>query len=98
MALAPDTSVMSGVAFHPLAIILLMSGWCFVVFLSLVSSENMSLQYVNSKNCTVISGIGASGSGELYGVQREKQSSVQEMLIYVYMSFKDILETWPHMT
>ena len=27
----------------------------------------MSLQYVNSMNCIVIVGVGASGGGELYG-------------------------------
>jgi hypothetical protein len=38
-----------------------------VVFLSLVSAENLSLQYVNSMNCIVIFGVGASGGGELCG-------------------------------
>ena len=36
-------------------------------FRSVVSVENRSLQYVNSMNCIVIIGVGASGGGELYG-------------------------------
>ena len=52
-------SNISGATFHPFAIlILLMSGWYFVVFLSLDSAVNLSLQYVNSINCMVIFGIG----------------------------------------
>ena len=47
VALAPDASTMSGATFQPRAIILLMSGWYFVIFLSFVSAENLSLQYVN---------------------------------------------------
>jgi hypothetical protein len=38
-----------------------------VIFLSLDSAENLSLQYVNSINCIVIFGVGATGGGELYG-------------------------------
>ena len=67
VALAPDASTMSGVAFHPLALILFMSGWHLVIFLSSVSAEYMSLQYVNSMNWIVISGVGATDGGELYG-------------------------------
>ena len=43
VALAPVTSTMSGATFHPLVMMLLMSGWYFVVFLSRVSAANMSL-------------------------------------------------------
>jgi len=67
VALAPDASTMSGATFHPLVMWLLMSGRYSVVFLSFVSTENMSLQYVNSMNCIVISGVGAYDGGELYG-------------------------------
>ena len=37
---------------------LLMSGWCLVVFLALVLSTNKSLQYVYSMNCMVSSSVG----------------------------------------
>ena len=36
-------------------------------FLLSVSAENMSLQYVSSMYCVVMSGVGASGGGELCG-------------------------------
>ena len=67
MALAPDASTMSGAVFYPLAVMLLMSGWYLVIFLSLVSVENLSLQYVNSMNCIEIYAVGLSGGGWLYG-------------------------------
>jgi hypothetical protein len=38
-----------------------------VIFFSSDYVENLSLQYVNSMNWTVISGVGASGGGDLYG-------------------------------
>ena len=63
MALAPAASTISGATFHHFAIILLMSGWYLVVILSLDSAVNLSLQYVNSINCMVISGVGVSGGG-----------------------------------
>ena len=61
--LLPAASTISGATFHPLAMILLMSGWYSVVFLSLSSAVNLSLQYVNSINCMVNSGIGFFGGG-----------------------------------
>ena len=39
VALAPDARTMSGVVFHHLAMILLMSGWYFVIFFSRLSRE-----------------------------------------------------------
>jgi hypothetical protein len=36
-----------------------------VVFLSRVYAVNLLLQYVNSMNCMVTSGAGASGGGEV---------------------------------
>ena len=61
MALAHDANTMSGATFHYMAMILLMSGWYFAFFLSLVSSDYISLQYVNSMNCMMIFGVGSSG-------------------------------------
>ena len=63
VALAHAASTISGATFHPLAMTLLTSGWYFVVFLSTVSIINTSLQYVNSINYMVVSGVGASGGG-----------------------------------
>ena len=67
VALAPATSTMSGATFHPFEIMLLISGWYFVVFLSRVYAVNLSLQYVNSMNCMVILVVRVSGGGWLYG-------------------------------
>ena len=67
VALAPATGTMSRATFHPLEIMLLMSGWYFVVFVSRVSAVNLSLQYVYSINCLVIHVVGVSGGGWLYG-------------------------------
>ena len=65
--LAPAASTMSGATFQPFVMMLFMSGWYFMIFLSRVSVANLSLQYVNSMNCMVISGVGVSGGGGLYG-------------------------------
>ena len=46
---------------------LFMSGWYFMMFLSRVSMANLSLQYVNSINYVVISGVRVFGGGWLYG-------------------------------
>ena len=67
VALAPATKTMSGAMFHPLVVMLLMSGWFFVFFQSRAFVANMSLQYVNSMNCMVHYSVGASSGGWLYG-------------------------------
>ena len=61
VALAPAANTMSGVTFHPLAMMLLMSGWYLVVFLSRVYVANLSLQYMTSINCMMSYGGGVSG-------------------------------------
>jgi hypothetical protein len=63
VALAHATNTMSGATFHTLEIMLSMSGWYFVVFLSRVYVVNLSLQYVNSMNCMVIFVVGVYGGG-----------------------------------
>ena len=63
MPLAPVTNTMSGATFQPLAMISFMSGWYFIIFLSRVSMANLSLQYMNSMNCMVLSCVGVSGGG-----------------------------------
>ena len=59
--LAPATNTMSGATFQPFAMMSFLSGWYFMIFLSRVSVTNLSLQYVNSMNCMVISCVGVSG-------------------------------------
>ena len=51
--LAPAANTMSGATFQPFVVMLFMSGWHFIIFLSKVSVANQSLQYVNSMNCIV---------------------------------------------
>ena len=66
--LAPATSTMSGATFQPFVMILFMSGWYFMISLSKVSTANLSLQYVKSMNCMVISGVGVSFGGYMDGL------------------------------
>ena len=40
-----------------------------MIFLSRVSIANLSLEYVNSMNCMVISGVGVFGGGDYMDVQ-----------------------------
>ena len=58
VTLARATNTMSRVTFHPLEIMLLMSSWYCVVFLSRVYAVNLSLHYVNSMNFMVIPVVG----------------------------------------
>ena len=54
---------MSGASFQPFVMMLFMSGWYFVIFLSRVSMANLSLM-----NYMLISGVGVSRMGGwLYG-------------------------------
>ena len=53
VARAPAVMTISGSIFHPLAAILSIKGLYLLFFASIVSGENLSLQYVNSINCMV---------------------------------------------
>ena len=64
--LAPATNTMSGATFHPLVMMLLMSNWCFMVFLLRVSTTHFSLQYEYYINCMLSAGAGGFGGGWLY--------------------------------
>ena len=65
VALAPAVIMSRGSTFHPLATILSISGVYLLFFASIVSGENLSLQYVNSINCMVRLGFMAVGGGML---------------------------------
>ena len=52
-ALASTVITMSGSIFQPLAIMFSIRGLYLLASSSSVSSENMSLQYVNSMNCMI---------------------------------------------
>ena len=53
VALAPTVITIRGLTFHPLAAILAISGLYLLVFASVASGKNLSLQYANSINCMV---------------------------------------------
>ena len=53
VAQAPAVITISGSIFQPLEAMLSISGLYLLVFNSVASLENLSLQYVNSINCTV---------------------------------------------
>ena len=67
VALALTTITMCGVTFHSFVMRALISGWVFVVLQLLESSENVSLQYVNSIDCTMKYEVGIICGGLLYG-------------------------------
>ena len=50
VALAPAVMTISGSTFHPLLVMLSISGRYFSIFRVMASDENLSLQYVNSIN------------------------------------------------
>ena len=50
VALAPAVMTTSGSTFHPLLVMLSISGWYFSVLQVMVCGENLSLQYANSIN------------------------------------------------
>jgi hypothetical protein len=67
-------SVISGSTFQPLAFISLINpkylstfSWILSIFSWILSREYLSLQYVNSMNCTVSVWLGSCGGSALYG-------------------------------
>ena len=54
--LAPAVMTMSGVVCHPLLFMSFINGWYLSIFLCMESVGNLSLVYVNSINCIVVSG------------------------------------------
>jgi hypothetical protein len=60
-------SVISGSTFQPLALILLINPMHLSIFSWILSREYLSLQNVNSMNCTVNVWLGSCGGSVLYG-------------------------------
>jgi hypothetical protein len=67
LPLAPAISVISGSKFQPLALISLISPRYVFVFSCILSKEYLSLQYVNSMNCTMSVWLDSFGGSTLYG-------------------------------
>ncbi len=65
--LAPAVMTMIGSTFQPCCMMLLIKGWYLIIFLPIVSGENLSFVYVNSINCMVRLSSGFSGGGLWYG-------------------------------
>jgi hypothetical protein len=55
---APTVSTRSGSTFQPLVLMSSIRPWYFFVFSLILSSECLSLQYVNSINYTISIGLG----------------------------------------
>ena len=67
VALAPAVIIIRGSTFHPLAAIQSIKGLYLLFFVSIVSGENLSLQYVNSINCMERLGSTSMGAAFWYG-------------------------------
>jgi hypothetical protein len=67
LPLAPAVSVINGSTFQPLALISLISPRYLSVFSWIFYGEYLSLQYVNSINCTVSLWLGSCSGSALYG-------------------------------
>jgi hypothetical protein len=64
---APAVMTISGSTFQPCWVISTMRGWYFWILLLIDSSENLSLVYVNSINCTVRLSVGCEGGMVWWG-------------------------------
>ena len=50
VALAPAIMIISGSTFHPIMVLLFISGWYFSIFVITISRENLSLQCIEANN------------------------------------------------
>jgi hypothetical protein len=82
---APVLRTKSGSTFHPLALMSSIRPLYFIVFSSILSGEYLSLQYVNSMNCTVNVGLGWFGSSALYGWLRMQSMSGLNLALHWHL-------------
>ena len=59
--------IISSCTFHLLLVMLSIIGWYFLIFVTIVSQKNLSLQYVNSINCILRLFLGTTGGFDWYG-------------------------------
>jgi hypothetical protein len=78
-------SVISGSTFQPLAFISLISPRYLLVLSWILSGEYLSLQYVNSMNCTVSVWLGSCGGSALYGWFRMHNISGLSLALYWHL-------------
>jgi hypothetical protein len=82
---APTVSTRSGSTFHPLALMSSIRSSYFAIFSFILSSEYLSLQYVNSMNCTVNVGLGWFGGSALYGWLRMQSMSGLNLALHWHL-------------
>jgi hypothetical protein len=78
-------SVISGSTFQPLAFISLINPKYLSVFSWILSREYLSLQYVNSMNCTVSVWLGSCGGSALYGWFRMHSISGLSLALHLHL-------------
>jgi hypothetical protein len=82
---APTVRTRSGSIFHLLALMSLIRPSYFTVFSSILSGEYLSLQYINSINCTVNVGLGWFGGSALYGWLRMQSMSGLNLALHWHL-------------
>jgi hypothetical protein len=82
---APIVSTKSGSTFHPLALMSSIRPSYFIVFSFILFGEYLSLQYVNSMNCTVNVGLGWFGGSILYGWLRMQSMSGLNLALHWHL-------------
>jgi hypothetical protein len=82
---APTVRTNSGSTFHPLALMSSIRPSYLTIFPSILSGEYLSLQYVNSMNCTIIVGLGWFGGSALYGWLRMQSMSGLSLALHWHL-------------
>jgi hypothetical protein len=82
---APAVMTKSGSTFHPMALMSSISLSYFAIFSSILSGAYLSLQYVNSINCTVNEGLGCFGGSSLYGWFRMHRMSGLSLALHWHL-------------
>jgi hypothetical protein len=85
LPLAPAVSVISGSTFQPLALMSLIKPKYLSVFSWMLSGEYLSLQYVNSMNCTVSVEFDPYGGSVLYGWFRMHRMSGLSLALHWHL-------------
>jgi hypothetical protein len=78
-------SVISGSTFQPLAVMSLITPRYLTIFSWILSREYLSLQYVNSMNCTVSVWFGSCGGSALYGCFRMHSMSGLSLALHWHL-------------
>ena len=75
----------SGSTFHPLALMSSISLSYFIDFSFILFGEYLSLQYVNSMNCTINVGLGWFSGSALYGWLRMHRMSSLSLALHWHL-------------